>query len=185
MTDRVSERTGEILPIHAVRSVWALRRPREYVKEQITKPRRAARRIPAVGEDPDEQRAAQGIQGTLLERIVFKRLSSILGPPNIAFIYKYQLGAATGVDARTFIGGTEVDFVVLNRPSDKQMALEILGAHWHGPAEQYKDTERALKLLALGFDYGEIQEWEIMMGDDYLDRRLSEVIGLPISAVSR
>ena len=171
-------KSGIIAGIRGLRGVWKLPRKRDYVARRNVRPRRAAARRAAVGVDPLEQRAAS-VTGSILERIVFKRLELLVGPANIGFIYKFQLGAVGGTDARVFLGGFELDFVILNRPSAKQMALEILGAHWHGPVDFYKDQARALSVLGVGYDYAEIEEWEIMLGDDYLDDRLSYLIGLP------
>ena len=168
---------GEISPIKGLRGAFGYSR-RTYVTTRNVRPRRRPFRKAPVGEDPQEMRAAPGIEGSLLERIVFKRLELLVGPVNIGFIYKYQIGAIAGVDARAFIGGVEADFVIINRPSQKQMALEILGANWHGPKDQYADQDRALTLIGAGLDYAEIEEYEINLGDAYLDHRLEELIGV-------
>ena len=166
-----------IEPAKGLRGAPAKWTRRQYVKREITKPIRGRRRKGAEGEDPLEQRAA-AVDGSILERIIFKRLTVLVGPADVGFIYKRQVGSAPGVNARTFIGGIEIDFLILQRPAGKAAALEILGAHWHGPADEYADQERALIILAQGYDYVEIWEYEIMLGDEYLDQRLTDLLGL-------
>lgn len=176
MPDRINM-YGEIEEAKGQRAASAAGAERDYFKFTNTKPRRNARRDAPIGMDELEIRA-DPVVGSILERIVHKRLRLIWGPPGKAFIFKYGMSGVQGVsDPRAFAGGIEMDFVILNRPSGKEMALEVQGAHWHGPSDFYADTERALIVEASGRDYREIWEYEIMLGDDYLDNRILELIG--------
>lgn len=178
MGDKVglNEEVLEVKPIHGVSAVKEAQHP--YLDKHIHRPRRNASRDTALGGDILERRAAQGILGTVLERIVYKRLATIWGPPEQAFIYKYNIGAVAGVkNARALAGGIEMDFVILHRPSGREQDLEVQGAHWHGPQDQSADLERELLLVASGRDFAEVWEWEIMIGDDFLDQRILQLIG--------
>ena len=176
MVDKVNQ-YGEIEEAKGLRGRSAAGAERDYFKMKETRPRRNARRAGAVGPDSLEQRMA-GVSGSNLERIIFKRLETIWGPANIAFIYKYQLGSVSGVkDARAFIGGIEADFIILSRPSGRKLVLEPQGAHWHGPTDAPADLERQLFFMSVGMDFAEIWEYEVMLGDPYLDRRLLQLIG--------
>lgn len=176
MSDKINRR-GEIEHLKAKRGASQAGSDRDYYKLVNTKARRNARRAAPLGWDPLDLRGA-GVEGSNLEKIVYKRLTEIWGPEGIAFIYKYAIGSAPGVkNARAFAGGVEMDFVILNRPSGKEMALEVQGAHWHGPSEFYADTERALAIEATGRDYRELWEYEILLGDEYLDMRILQLIG--------
>lgn len=178
VNDRLSPLDGGILPIKGVRGSWGYSK-RGYLTKKITKPPRQHAEPRPYGLDPLEQRAA-GVVGSILERIIYKRLATIWGRDGIDFIYKYQIGAAAGVkNARAFVGGIEMDFVVLQRPSYKELDLEVQGAHWHNPQSLFSDQERALLILGSGRDYAEIYEYEILMGDEYLDARLLQLIGAP------
>ena len=170
---------GVIEELKGERGKWALNAEHDYVIKNITKPRRAATREAQIGQERDEQRAAN-VAGSILERIVYQRLSIIWGQPGVDFIYKYDLAAAEGTkDARAFVGGIEMDFVILSRPSNRELALEVQGAHWHGYLDGavFADTERALIIMASGRDFSEVWEHEIALGDEYLDRRLLDLIG--------
>lgn len=183
MVNRISPYTGQLLGVKGIRGESHYSK-RDYTKREITRPVRIRRRRGSVGQDPLEMRAA-GVEGSILERIVFKRLTVLYGPVNIGFIYKYQVGAVSGADARAFVGGFEMDFVVLNRPSGKEVALEILGAHWHGPKDQFADQERMLAIMGTGRDYAEIWEYEVMLGDEYLDHRIVQLVGESRASVDR
>jgi hypothetical protein len=148
-----------------------IEKKREYIRTTKLTPVRDRRRVgPRFGADPAEQRANHTISGSILERIVYQQLLELLGPEGSQWLYKKGL-----LGGRTFKGGVEIDFVIERfRP----LALEIQGAHWHGPTNTWKDTARALALIGEGFDYAEILEWEIWAGDVYLEYRLKEIIGL-------
>uniref|UniRef100_A0A6H1ZQH4 DUF559 domain-containing protein n=1 Tax=viral metagenome TaxID=1070528 RepID=A0A6H1ZQH4_9ZZZZ len=122
-----------------------------------------------LGMDELEQRAAQGIEGTLPERIVYKALRTM----NIAFNYKYGV-----LGTRQFRGGFEIDFEIMDRYPP--VALEVLGAYWHGPAQQYKDMARALVIMGMGYRYEEITEDEIYTSSSFLEHRLQEMLGQPV-----
>ena len=176
---------GGVEALKGSRGVWALKSPRRYFSDRIVKPRRNALRDRAISGDWLERRAAN-VVGTILERIVYQRLVTIWGPPDQAFIYKYNIGAVSGTkDARAFAGGVEMDFVILHRPSARELDLEIQGAHWHGPKDEASDIEKALQIMKTGRDYAEIWEYEVMLGDDYLDRRLLQIIGAQQAVAGR
>lgn len=178
MPNRVGA-NGQIMPIKGKRGISEYAK-RDYTKRRITKPRRNAVRSAAVGQDPEEFRMAN-VEGSNLERIIYKRLTLLVGPQNVGFIYKFQAGAAAGVDARALRGGIEADFIVLNRPSSQGLVLEPQGAQWHGQVEKFHDVERALIWMSMGYEYAEIMEWEVMLGDEFLDQRLEDLIGTPIA----
>ena len=170
---------GEIEEAKGLRSKGALNAEHGYVKINITKPRRSARRNAPLDPLAAENSRMADVAGSNLERILYKRLTVIWGREGKDFIYKYQVGAAAGVkNARAFVGGIEADFIILNRPSGKQLVLEPQGAYWHGPADFPADTARALRWLAMGMDFAEIWEYEFQRGDEYLDRRILELIGV-------
>ncbi len=177
MPNRIG-RNGELLGVRGKRGAFQYSK-RDYVTRRDVRPRRNAFRAAPVGPDPEEFRMAN-VEGSNLERILYKRLTLLVGEQNVGFIYKFQHGAAAGFDARAMVGGLEADFIVLNRPSSQGLVLEPQGAQWHGPVDQYHDTDRAYVWIALGYEYAEIMEWEVDMGDEYVDRRLSEILGVPI-----
>lgn len=181
MPDRVSSKTGEIQPLKGKRGKWELNVGRRYVRIDILKPRRASKRKAAIGIDPNEQRAA-AVEGSILERIVYQRLELLVGLGS--FDYKKQFGSAAGVNARVFIGGLEADFVVWRRPG-RPLVIEPQGAHWHGPTEFYHDLERAWVFMSQGYDYAEIFEYEVWLGDEYLDHRLAALIGISVTEAAR
>lgn len=120
--------------------------------------------------DPLELRAygspiADDKQRSVLERIVAKRLVVIWGDRGVD--WEYQLGIAE----------YSADFAIYNRPSQKILVLEVQGAQWHRPMDNYSDSARAMDMIARGYDWTEILEWEIRMGDEYTDQRLIELIG--------
>lgn len=175
--DRINK-DGGIEEAKGARGVGAIRGQHEYRVFNVTKPRRAARRPAPLDPLAAENSRMANVQGSNLERILYKRLTVIWGQEGKDFIYKYQVGAAEGVkNARAFVGGIEADFIILNRPSGKMLVLEPQGAHWHGPADFPADTARALRWLAMGMDFAEIWEYEFWRGDEYLDRRILELIG--------
>lgn len=165
--------TGEVIPFKSIKQMSKLsdlEHRREYLKIQKDAPIRSRRIKKAhIGVDPDEQRAAN-VQGTLLERIIYKKLSQLLGPEGVHWQFQYGIKGA-----RIFKGGFVLDFVIYY---PKQTALEVQGAFWHGPEVQYRDVPRALAVLNEGFEYAEILEWEIWAGDQYLEFRLINLLGL-------
>jgi very-short-patch-repair endonuclease len=162
---------GGILETAGLRGAWATSEARGYLRTRPQIPRRNAARPKDISGNDDEFRAFSeaelGAEGSVLERIVLKRLSIIWGVMGVDF--KWQ-------DPE---GDRSIDIAVYNRPSGKNLALEVQGYVWHGPFAYYADTDRALFLMARGWDYAEIWEHEIMLGDEYLDQRLMELIGAP------
>lgn len=123
------------------------------------------------GLDPLEQRALPKNtfpNATLPERIVYNKLVQLVGEEN--FIYQR---ADNG--GRTVIGGFVLDFVITNKRP--QIALEVLGDYWHRAELRYADWERALEVTSLGYEYAEIWEHEILMGDSYLEQILVDIVG--------
>lgn len=171
--NRIS-RSGGLLGFQAKKrlsQLSSLETQREYLRLTIEKPIRGrrARKI-EFGIDPDEQRAVQSVEGSILERIVYKKLLQLIGPEGVSWEFKHGIRGA-----RVFKGGYELDFVIY-RP--RQTALEVQGAYWHGPVQQYRDVARALAVLSDGFEYAEILEWEIELGDQFLEFRLRQLLGL-------
>ena len=123
-----------------------------------------------VGEDPNEQRATHKIQGSILERIVYRRLEILLGPEGASWVSQKGLGGA-----RMFKGGYVLDFEIF---WPKRIDIEVQGAFWHGPSVSWRDAGRAFAVLADGFEYEEILEWQIWMGDEYLDFCLQQILGI-------
>lgn len=167
-------KNGEVLgfqPLHRLPKASDLEQQRTYLRTKKKPAIRGRRAFAAhVGEDPNEQRAAS-VEGTILERIVYRRLLYLLGPPG-AGSWDYKYGVR---NVRIFKGGYELDFLVY-RP--RMTAIEVQGARWHGPEVKYRDVARALAVLADGYNYEEILEWEIWAGDEYLDFRLRQMLGL-------
>src|SRR3990167_587723 len=95
MPDRVNNK-DEISGVKGLRGKGALNVQRDYTTKRVVKPRRVAERDRALSGSMLEQRAAN-VAGTILERIVFKRLSAIWGRPEVDFVYKYQLSSVDGV----------------------------------------------------------------------------------------
>lgn len=127
-------------------------------------------RYPRVGMDADEQRAAQNIEGSILERIVYKKLQEILGPEGVAWVSQRGIGGG-----RVFKGGYVLDFVV---EQPRRVAVEVQGAFWHGANVEWKDAFRALAVMADGYEYVELLEWEIRAGDQFLEETMRRKIGL-------
>jgi hypothetical protein len=157
----------------------ALAYPRPGGPRAFAKPIRGRRRYePYAVEDPQEARAVSPTtyDGTILERIVYKRSLILFGPPGY-FTWSAQHEEQGG---RNLIGGIAIDFVYwLSRPF---LALEVQGTYWHGPFAQYTDATRALILRGYGYRYAELGEDEVLaLGDDYLDRRLLDLVGGRVS----
>lgn len=165
---------GEVLGIQPMKRLNAespIERKREYTRTKLEKPVRSRRPTPVrFGQDPLEQRASQYVSGSILERIVYQKLSQLLGPEGSRWQFKEGV-----LNARLFAGGFEIDFVI-NNPVP--IALEVQGAFWHGPAAAFRDVARALVLMGLGYDYVEITETDIISGDEYLEQRLVTLLGI-------
>ncbi len=139
-------------------------------------PIRSRRRLDPVTQPDDilEERAAD-VDGSILERVVYAELVSQLNG-TAGFIYKK--GALGG---RLFRGGIEMDFLVTARHPN--IAIEVLGAQWHGPSVQFADAARAIVIRGLlGEDgipivYQEINEWEIRMEPQFLEEKISRMLG--------
>ena len=173
MANKITKR-GYILGFQRKRSLpkaTDLEHDREYVRLTKRTPIRSHvdRRL-RVGEDPYEQRATHKVQGSILERIVYKRLEILLGPEGVSWVSQVGIGGA-----RMFKGGYVLDFEIT---WPKRVDLEVQGAFWHGPSVTWRDAGRAMAVLADGFEYAEIQEWQIWAGDEYLDFVIKQVLGL-------
>lgn len=168
--DRVNQE-GTIERYKPLRGLSGVPADRGYIKARVSKPRRNAARPAPIkfAKDPLELRAIGSpiSEGTVLERIVAKRLSVIWGRLDIAFAFLVPVG----------MGYNPVDFMIYKRPSGRELALEVQGAIWHGPSSRYANVARALDIISTGRDYEEVWEWEIRMGDEFLDTRLLELIG--------
>ena len=167
MADRQSRDGG----LSGLNQLGGLNPKRGFQRPSTGAPPRNARREKAIefAADPLELRAVGGPlgpdEGSVLERIVAKRLSVIWGNYEIDFTWQEP------------VQDKSLDFAIYNRPSGKVLALEVQGAHWHGPKDFAADTERALFVIANGYDFAEVWEWEIRLGDEYLDARLMSLIG--------
>ena len=165
---------GELLPFQVKKALDKLsdiEHKREYVRHTLDKPIQSHRPLPVrAGQDPLEQRASQTIQGSILERIVYKKLEQILGPEGHRWKFKQGI-----LGTRQFVGGFEIDFVI-NNPIP--IALEVQGLFWHGPVTAYVNAARALVIMGLGYDYKEILEWEIMNSDEFLEQRIRDICQL-------
>lgn len=169
-----------IKPIKAIRSRRKKQRHAVIVdtrdrKTRVT-PIRGRRRFAAefAPDDPLETRAA-AVEGSILERVVYAELVRQLNGPQ-GFIYKKgELGG------RLFRGGIEIDFLITARHPN--IAIEVLGAQWHGPRQQFQDAARAITVRGLtGEDglkmrYAEIAEHEIRLGADFLQQKISSILG--------
>lgn len=144
------------------------RTARVFVRNQdIPVVRDHRRDAPEFGEDPLEARAISPdvfARATLPERIVYKKLSQLIGEENFIFQYS-QLGG------RNLIGGFLIDFLI-----EPNIALEVLGSYWHKAFERWADEERAVVVASRGFEYHEIWDWEIYMGDSYLEEWFRRVL---------
>ncbi len=156
------------------------KKPRHSVRLPITgrdlvKPIRSRRRFRPF-DQPDEilEGRAADVDGSILERVVYKELERQLGPAG--FIFKRGINGA-----RLFRGGIEIDFLITARHPN--IALEVLGAFWHGPEVQFKDFARAITVAGLpGLDglnmrYTELTEDEIRRDQLWLEERIANIIG--------
>jgi hypothetical protein len=118
-----------------------------------------------------EMRAMQGYAGmTILERIVIKKLFQLYGEGGFIVQEPFFGG-------RIIYGGLVTDFVVI--AVYPPCALEIQGEYWHSnPLGEERDLMRRLMIESLGYRYVELEEWEIMLGDDYLESRIEELVGV-------
>lgn len=168
---------GKILPIRSRRSKQKVRVETDVTTTPSTgKPIRGRRRLAPVfaPDDPLEPRAAN-VDGSILERVVYKELLAQVGING--FIYK-----KTELGGRLFRGGIEIDFVVINRHPN--VAIEVLGAQWHGPELFWKDAARATIVRSLpgitdgmNLRYEEITEAEIRREAQYLEYRIQQLLG--------
>lgn len=145
--------------------------PRNFLRFQdapITKNRRL--QPIEFGDDPLEQRAIPKDRfpgATLPERIVYKKLAQLIGEDK--FIYQ-----RSEFGGRAFIGGYVLDFVVLVR--QPPILLEVEGQYWHQKKDEYRDIQRATVMVALGFEYHEIWEYDIYQSDENLERILRGIL---------
>lgn len=144
-------------------------------RETLIKPIRGRRRLRPwqAPDDVLEDRAAD-VPGSILERVVYKELLNQLGSGGFIF-KKGALGA------RLFRGGIEIDFLVTARHPN--IALEVLGAFWHGPNVAHKDAARALVVRGLlgddglNLQYEEITEAEIRISEAFLETKIRNILG--------
>ena len=125
--------------------------------------------------DPLEERAVQGVTGSLPERIIWKWLVGQRVP------FEAQVGFFGG---RQIKGGTIVDFFAWGLAS-RPVCLRILGAYWHGPEMPNKaaqDDYQAVRLRQQG--YIVVDLWEPDVYRYALLGNLSELIRRKIHQAS-
>lgn len=153
--------------------------PTRYYRVSPLEPARGHRGRMPFGPDPLEQRATQGIDAPITERIVYKTLAQMVGTGN--FVWQFDIQGGRQVFKSIFAGGTLVggfviDFVVLNR--EPPLAIEVMGAYWHGAGDSAtRDLARKVAVNQFGFDYAEIHEADIMSSQDHLERVLLQILG--------
>ena len=102
-----TRKDGTLLTLQPSRGLFKesdLEHKREYVRHVLDKPIQSRRPLPVrAGEDPLEQRASHSVDGSILERIVYKKLQQLLGPEGVRWQFKKGL-----LGARQFIGGFEL-----------------------------------------------------------------------------
>lgn len=125
----------------------------------------------APAEDPLEKAAAQGVPGTLPERIVQKWLS------DNGYSYTTQNSAFGGA---RMLGGMTLDFVVYG-VAGFPVVLRVQGAWWHGPesSRQHLDDEQSARLRLSGYivvDLWETDIYRAVKGEalsSYIKQRIS------------
>jgi len=123
-----------------------------------------------IGQDPLEARAIpKGVfpGATLPERIVYKKLTQLVGESNFIF----QRSALGG---RAILGGFVIDFLVYI--TNPPILIEVQGMHWHQPKDAYRDLERALVMSSMGYEYHEIWEDDIYSSDERLEQILGDIL---------
>jgi len=143
---------------------------------KFSKPIQSRRQFqPFAMEDPDEARAVPEtvFNGTILERIVYKRNLVLYGPPGPS---SWDVQQAAIVRKGEF-GGIKLDFVYYR--VFPFLVLEPQGRVWHSFDTDYLDASRAFEIEGLGFRYAEIFEEDILspVTDQELDRRIQDLVG--------
>jgi hypothetical protein len=117
-----------------------------------------------------EMRAMGGYSGlTILERIVMKKLFQLYGEGGFIVQEPFFGG-------RQLYGGLVTDFIIT--AVYPPCALEIQGAYWHSnPMGEARDAMRKAMIESLGYRYVELEEWEITLGDKYLESKIEELVG--------
>jgi len=147
------------------------KRPRKMIRrEDAPISRNRKKESIAWGDDELEQRAIPKSRypgATLPERIVYKKLTELIGEDK--FIFQRAEGGG-----RAVIGGFVLDFVILVR--DPPILLEVAGTYWHQAKDQYRDLERALVMQGLGYEYYELGEQDIYISDMHLETILRSIL---------
>lgn len=136
-----------------------------YGDRPITRDRRL--RPIEIGIDPLEARAAN-VEGTLPERIVYKKLVQLVGEQYISF-QRLEGGG------RNILGGFVLDFLITDR--FPPLVIEVLGDFWHKPSRAFADAERMMAVTNRGYGYFEIWEHEVYHSDELTEKLLSEALG--------
>lgn len=135
---------------------------------KLSKPKPIALKpeVPGVAVDPLEAAAAQGVQGTLPERIILKWLE------RRGYLYRVQVAELGG--ARS-LGGMSLDFVVYGL-AGLPVVLRVQGTYWHGPLMDRTalDDEQAGRLRLNGYLVVDLWEHEIYQA--VLSHRLTEFV---------
>jgi len=111
-------------------------------------------------QDKLEQKAKQGVIGTLPERIIWAWLER----RGLSFAPQVSMMGGVGE-----VGGARVDFIVYGLMG-QPVALRVMGGYWHGaafPERQRIDEEQAQRLRANGYQVVDLLEGEIYEAAEY------------------
>ncbi len=164
-----------IREIRRARQIKSIRAPRSPIKQvglrSARPPALRTRFIPSikvqqVAELESRAVPVTEVMGTILERIVYKALLQK------KVIFEFHSSMAGGVPGFQF-GRQVADFVLYTQNT----IIEVQGAYWHSPIEQYyRDADRNLILSAKGWTV--LYLWEDDVVDpvrlnDWLDRHIT------------
>lgn len=121
-----------------------------------------------IGISQGEQRAKQGIRGTLEERILYKELERRKVP------FDFQSSLAGG---RLMLGGMVADFILLDRP----VIIRMQGLKWHtGMMAEHKDEMQKGILQGYGYIVLDIFDWQVqdpLLCEDWFRANID--VGMP------